>query len=128
MINYTKYFIINFTFFGHYSWLPELEGNFKIGCIVLEVEEENEFYTYHWLFFEYYIKKRLTKVFLSKLSNYFDNHRNALYNKFTSTSPGKLTKVEIFEKTLSHYNKDFGKDVIGYLVNSMLREYYSDES
>lgn len=131
MIYYTKYFIINLTFFGHYSWLPELKGNFKMGCMIFEVEECDSdliLYTYHWLFFDRYIKKRLTKVFLSNSLNYFNNHLSRNNNKFTSTFPGKLTKVEILEKTLSYYKDSFGKDVIGYLVNSMLQEYYSDES
>ena len=131
MMNYntkSKCFIINFTFFGYYSWLPEVKRKFKIGCMVLEEKEESEddltLYTYHWLFFDKSIKKILTKVFLSKLPNYFKNRHLICNNEFTDTFLEKLTNVEIIEETLSHYKDDFGKYVVGGLVNSAIREYY----
>ena len=97
---YTKYFVVNLTFFGCYSWLPERYNLWKLCCIISETKEamfegcDDYVYVYNYIFFDRRnIKKTLTK---SSLLTIFNNWSH-FFDRDSETYSRSLTKAEIIE-------------------------------
>ena len=105
---YTKYFVVNLTFLGCYSWLPEEYKLWKLCCIISETKDamfegcdDYVVYVYNCIFFHRRnIKKTLTK---SSLLTMFDNWSHFL-DKYSETYSRSLTKAEIIEVIKKWYS------------------------